>query len=526
MLRLTLILSALLLLTGVTAGAAQPDAYLSDARTAKALAFSFPRGYLSDCVALVSKGTGVSLSVAPPLGDEPLVAYVPRRPLRETMRALEELFDAQWTAGAGPVPAYVLRPEPVKTKKNQAARAQLTKQLMKGLDDQSAQAVQDARKEIASPDNLVGSHLALLLWAHLKPAERAKVLRGERVSLSIPEGSSRLVYEAGLSAARRAPNLSMLEMKPLAGPILATFDLDDWRQNPTENAIPNLRARLTALRADSCVGGIGTVEFVRVPPAPKVAIPPDGRGAAAAPAPTIDRVSGSRDEVVFKIAQVYGVPVLSRHRSSSQPINLEVAGGSLARVMADFALGTESRTQVNARGFQLVRSLTEHTDPIGYPTRSVVEKYLANRPKEGETVHLDQLAELAVLSPIQLGILQRMNRCSSEASFLREAYAVARFYRALSPEQRKEVFSREGIAARSLTHPQLHALLDHKLRRADWEVHEHLQQLSDLRFRFVETKSRGEYSLAMHALRNGRALSSKSLDLPQVEPEDQAALIP
>ena len=103
------------------ASSARAD-YIEDSRTAKGLTLTIPRTALGECLKAMSEASGVSLAASPALASEQLVGHVPRRPLRETMRALEELFDAVWTTLPGSPASYRLDPDPARAKALAAAQ--------------------------------------------------------------------------------------------------------------------------------------------------------------------------------------------------------------------------------------------------------------------------------------------------------------------------------------------------------------------------------------------------------------------
>jgi hypothetical protein len=508
-------LAVAVLLAG--AGAARAD-YGDDSRTAKGVTFGSPRASLGHCLRLLSEATGVTLTAAPALTTEPLVGYVPRRPLRETMQALEALYDGQWVTVPGSPVSYRLDPEPVRAKAAAAARAAAYKEYRKTVDEAAA----DAARRVKAHEPLPASQdqkwrmFPLLLWSHLTPAARDRVLNGETVTISIPQSQVAPIHELILGIASKAP-------APVTGPALATYDLDDR----TGHGIPSIRARATVIRENSVVGAIGSIEFVKQPGAPKPQDAPEGEPLLPAGIGEAGRFSGERDEVTVKLAEEAGVPILSRHRAQGGSSPQVVAGGRRpSDVMADLSNALDADFKSTARGYFLFRSRTEPIDRVGIPTPSVVEKYLALRPPLSQTVSFTALAALVPLSPLQLAVLQHCNVASEDATIAGQIFAVIRFYQSLKPEQQRALFSEQGLAAESLDHRQLHAFLDQKDKRGDLEVHDHLQQIKGLYFRFREERDKDDGTLVLQVLRDGSVITTSNQDLPRVSTEEVAAAVP
>lgn len=510
---ITLALAALL--TG--AQAARAD-YGDDSRTAKGAAFGSPRAPLGQCLRLLSDATGVALTAAPSLATEPLVGYVPRRPLRETMQALEELYDGQWVTVPGSPAGYRLDPEPAHAKAAAAARVAAFKEYRKTVDDAAA----DAARRVKAGEPLPASQdqksrlFPLLLWALLPPADRDRVLNGQTVTLSIPVAQVAAIHELiiGIATKSQAP--------PIA-PALATYDMDDR----TDQGIPVIRARATVLRDNSIVGAIGSIEFIKQPGAPKPPDPPEGDPLLPAGIGDAGRFNGERDEIVVKLAEEAGLPILSRHRVQGGSARTVVGGGKrLSEVMADLSTAIDANYRPTARGFHLFRSRTEVIDRVGLPTMNVVQRYLEQRPALSQLVPFATLAQLAPLSPFQLAVLQRSNLASDDAVIARQIFAVMRFYESLKPEQQKALFSAQGLAADTLDHRQLHAFLDQKDKRGDLEVHDHLQQIKGLYFRFKEEREKDDGTLLLQVVRDGNVVATSNQDLPHVSREEVAAVVP
>jgi hypothetical protein len=156
----------------------------------------------------------------------------------------------------------------------------------------------------------------------------------------------------------------------------------------------------------------------------------------------------------------------------------------------------------------------------------VLQRYLASRPKDGDIVPFVKLAELAPLTPLQLAVLQRSNLASAEAEKARETFAVMRFYQSLTPDQRARLFGESGVSAETLTHAQVHAFLDEKRKRAEFDIHDQLQQLRGLSFRFREVLDKDEDGLVLEALRDGNVVYAGSQALPRAEKEDRLVVTP
>lgn len=492
------------------ARAACANAYLEDVRTARAVTLKVPRCTLAQCLAAFSKAAGIELSAGPALSRQQLVAYVPKRTVRETMSAIEELFDASWTPAGSPS-SYRLDPDPVRTKVRQAARTTLLQKLRKSLDDQAVEAQRKIKTEPLPVDQTAQRDLfPPLLWSQLTPEQRLQVLGGTPVTLTIPEAKAHPAYELAVS-------IALKEKAPLISPLMVTFDLDDRN----ELALPTLRVRATGMRADSIVGAIHSLDVLKGIEIPKPAPPPGG--------PTLPdnigeqgRVGGTRDELILELGEAAGLPLLSRQRAQggTGPA-VVIAGRSVSQVMADVAAACDVAITPSSRGFYLLRSRTEAFDAAG-DVPDWLAKYVARRPAKGQFVSWDLLAELGDLTPLQLAVVQRSNLCTEETITAGEIYTVLRFYRTLSAEQRNAIFSPEGLDVSTLTHPQLHALLDEKVKRGNWEVHGPLQAIKGLRFRFQNTTNDGKPAVTLSAVRDGKDLEAPIVvELPQIEEEEE-----
>jgi hypothetical protein len=510
---LTLAVTALLL----GASAARAD-YGDDARTAKGAAFGSPRAPLGQCLRLLSEATGVTLTAAPVLATEPLVGYVPRRPLRETMQALEELYDGQWVTLPGSPASYRLDLEPTRAKTAAAARVVAFKEYRKTVDDAAADAVRrvKAGEPLPTVIDQRSRMFPLLLWAQLPSADRDRVLNGQTVTISIPVAQIAAIHELIIGIASKT-------LAPPIAPALATYDMDDR----TDLGVPTIRARATVLRENSVVGAIGSIEFIKLPGAPKPPDPPEGDPVLPGGIGDAGRFNGERDEIVVKLGQEAGLPILARHRVQGGSARTVIGGGRrLSEVMADVSASIDADYRPTARGFHLFRSRTEVIDRVGLPTPSVVQQYLAQRPALSQLVPFTTLAGLSPLSPFQLAVLQRSNVAGEDAAIARQIFAVLRFYQSLKPEQQQALFSMQGLMVSTLDHRQLHAFLDQKDKRGDLEVHDHLQQIRGLYLRFKEERDRDDGTLVLEVLRDGNVVATSNQDLPHVSTEEVVKVVP
>jgi len=472
-----------------------------------------PRTALSECLREISSATGVSLTATPALLDEQLVGFVPRRPLRETMRALEELFDGVWTTLPGAPAGYRLDPDPARAKAVSAARSAILKEYRRNADGPAAEAAARVKKGEPLPTGTQAQWdlLGPLLWSHLPSADRDRVLAGQTVTISIPQSEAGAIHDLIVAIATKSK-------APLTAPMLATFDMDD----KIDTGVPSIRARATAMRENSVVGAISGVEFIKPLGGLKAVEAPPGDPLLPATVGETGRFNGERDEVTVTLAAACEIPVLSRHRVQGGSSRTVVAGGRrLTDVMNDLALATDAIYQPNSRGYHLFRSRTEVIDRAGIPPSSVMQRYLKARPAVGGVVPFARLSELAPLTPLQFAVLQRSNLASSEADKGRETFALLRFYQSLTPEQRSQLFSASGLSVEALTHPQLHALLDEKRKRAEFDIHDQLQQIHGLYLRFREEDEKDEDGLILEAVRDGNVVYVSSQSLPRVDQEDR-----
>ena len=195
--------------------------------------------------------------------------------------------------------------------------------------------------------------------------------------------------------------------------------------------------------------------------------------------------------------------------------------------MAELSTSVDATYHPTARGYYLFRSRTEAVDRVGLPSPAVVQQYLSQRPALAQVVPFTTLAVLAPLSPFQLSVLQHYNVASDDAAIARQIFAVMRFYQSLKPEQQKALFTEQGLAAETLDHRQLHAFLDQKDKRGDLEIHDHLQQIKGLYFRFKEEHEReGDGTLILQAVRDGTVVATSNQDLPRVSTEEVVSVVP
>src|SRR5205085_6036753 len=139
------------------------------------------------------------------------------------------------------------------------------------------------------------------------------------------------------------------------------------------------------------------------------------------------------------------------------------------------------------------------------PPPGVVEAYLKARPAKEKRVPFAQEAELAALSPIQIKLLQRSNLCTEDAEFAYETYGLLRFFRLLTPDQRKQLFTADsagnaGLDAATLSHPALHAFPDERTKRGDLNIYGELQEIKGLRIRFAEYTDKRENTFVAQGL--------------------------
>ena len=496
------------------AGPAHAQDFRDDARTARAVTLSCPRASLHECLRVLSEASEVALSAAPGVGDASLVGYVPRRPLRETMSALAELYDGTWSALPGSPAAYRLEPDAGAAKFRAAAWTAQLKKYVGALDELSAETARDVKAGKPVTRGWRQSlRLAMLLWARLPAAERERVVRGTPAMLSIPPEQAGAVYRTMLDITERTD-------QPLAGPLMVSFDLDDRE----DMALPALRTRVSAYRRTSIVCAVSTIDIVRLLPVPKP--PPAPESAADAAVLPRDfggngRFTGSRDDIVLDVGRACDVPLLSRHRPwGGSADTAEVGGRKVTQVCAQIARACDASLTVNARGYHLLRSLSEAVDPSGVPPGDPVRAYLKSRPAKAQRVRLAQLAALAALTPMQVSVLERSNVCSNEASFVRENHALLRFYRALTQAQQESLHADSGLELSSLPQAQLHALVDEDYKTGDLNLSEALQRLDGLRLRFREDPAKEENSLVLQLLRGTETATTRNVDLPVVGIEE------
>ncbi|MGV3719527.1 MAG: hypothetical protein ACO1SX_01345 [Actinomycetota bacterium] len=492
--------------------------YIDDSRTAKGVSLAMPRTSLGEVLREISGATGVKVTAAPGLTEEQLVGYVPRRPLRETMRALEELYDGVWTVLPGSPSSYRLDPDPARAKTLAAARAVALKEYRKSADAPAAEAAARIKKgePLPTSQQLQWDLLGPLLWSHLSSADRDRVLQGQTVTIAIPQAEAGAIHDhIGATATK--------SRAPLAAPVMATFDMDD----KVDTGIPSIRARATAVRENSVVGAISGIEIIKPQAGGKTTEAPPNDPVLPEAVGETGRFNGERDEVMVTLAEACGLPILSRHRVQGGSSRTVVAGGRrMTDVMNDLALAVDATYQPNSRGYHLFRSRTEMIDRAGLPPAAVLQHYLATRPAAGEVVPFAKLAELAPLTPLQLAVLQRSNLASAEAEKARETFAVMRFYQSLTPEQRSLLFTESGLSAEKLTHTQVHAFLDEKRKRAEFDIHDQLQQMRGLAFRFREEPEKDEDGLILEAVRDGNIVVASTQALPRTEKEDRLVVTP
>lgn len=508
-----------LLLGGLCAPAHGADEHLSDVRTARSVALEIPRTTLRQAVQALSEGTEVPLSVAPGLTELPLTGYLPNRPLREIMGALATLFDAAWAVQPGNPAGYRLEPDPVAAKASVAARESLLKKLRKDWDDASADVSRKIQSGMLTPAGRSQQVqvFANLIWNLAPPADRDRVLSGATVTFPIAEAQARPIYELMLALSSKA-------VQPLKGPLMATIDIEDR----ADTAFPLLRTRATARRENSILSIItASLEF---PSQPVKKEDPLVAGFAedyefATGVGENGRFNGTRDEILMQVAKTANAPVLSRHRAYGASAGIGGGGRKLSQVIEDLATVSDAVASSTPRGFHLIRSRTEPLDTLGLAPRERLQAFVSRLPATGKAVPLETIIELAPLTSLQLSVLHRSNVALEPIGFARETYALIRFYHALKPEQRTALFTKEGLDAASLSHLQLHLLLDQRDKRGDFDIYEHLQEIRGLRFRFMPENDEDGEGLTLQLFRGDTLVSTQSLDLPIYEPEPRPTAV-
>jgi hypothetical protein len=278
--------------------------------TFRNVTLTLPRCTLAKALEALSGAAKVRLVAAPSLAEERLVGHVPGRPVKQTMEALAELFDSRWVALPVGGSGYRLEPIPEKEKSARAARQAYLAKLRAALDQEGAESLKEAKK-IGLPSDgesrLRTRKFGMTLWAALPAAKRDDVLRGVPYTLSIPLPAAKPIYQMLLL-------LTEKDEAPPVGPLLVTYDLDE----KGENMLPQLRARATAMRKNSIIGAFGVLDLTTIVPLPLA--PPSTTTRPDDPklGTTVGengRFVGTRDELVAKVAEGCGVPVLSRHRA-------------------------------------------------------------------------------------------------------------------------------------------------------------------------------------------------------------------
>lgn len=498
--------------------------YLEDARTARAVQLSVPRSSLRETLLALSSVAGFELTATPALAEERLVGYVPRRALRETMQALETLFEARWTRVPGMGGGYLLSPDPVRARAESEQQAAALKRMRARLDALAVQAQKQAAVGNPPEDTLSPPTTPVpVLWQHLTPPDRDRVLRGASVTISIPIERIGPLNVWMVNSSRREP-------APLTEPLLATYDLDYDLDFPEGRGALALRARATGRRENSLIAIIGIQELSRLgQPARPAQVEEMPAGEQFPPkVGGTGRFFGGRDEVLARLAEACGVPILSRHRPQKQTANITAGGRSLSTVLTDLSTLYDVTPTLTSRGFCLLRDAGVVPEISLRPLATVVAEYLKGRPPVGSVVTLAQMSPLGALIPGQLAVLAQSSQCSAEARFLTGttsggdaspqvgAYAIVRFYASLSPEQRVALASTEGLDMAALTHRQLHTLIDARGKRGDFDLFPHLNEIREMRLRFRERPEQKEDNLILQAMRGGMTEAGVTLNLPVV----------
>ncbi len=501
----------------LVAAPARAADYREDARTARSVSLASPRAALGRCVGLLGETVGVPLRVAPTLAHEPLTGYVPTRPLRETLDALAELYDGVWVSFTeGTVSGYRLDPDPARSRAFIAARKALLRRYAQAID---AQAVQASAPAPPNTRSLAAEQLlCLAAWQGLSRAEQERLLTGEVVVALLRERAAARVLAAMPQGKKTAPI-------PPSATVAVSLEFDDR----TDSATPSLRACVAAIgKVDPAVSrtvasGTGRLDILSL-------VPPDP--ASPPPVPTEDEarfgekaadngfLSGTRDDVMLRLAVEGKVPVLSRHRPIGGSFGLPLAGKPISQAIHELASSCAASARATNRGYWLLRSRTELLDPSASYPAEVVQGLAGHAPDKGP-IPFASLAPLAGLSALQLSALERSNLCSTAANHAREYPALLRFYRSLRPEQQKSLFGTGGLPAAGLQPAQIVTLADERYRRGDWDLGSAFQNWSEVTLRFREIRSVTEGSVEMEALRSGEILTRATIALPVPEPEDQ-----
>lgn len=485
------------------------------------VSLTLPRCTLAKALQALSTAAKVRLTVAPALAEERLVGHVPGRSLKQTMDALAELYDARWTRIVGSE-GFRLEPVPEKERSARAARQAYLAKLRAALDREGAESLAEAKNGGFPGDTESRARtrkLGMVLWAVLPAAARNKVLRGTPYTLSLPNAAARPVYQMLLLVTEK-------DDAPPVGPLLITYDLDE----KGENMLPQVRARVTAMRKNSIIGAFGVLDLttlVPLPLAPPSTTTRPDEPKLAASVGYGGRFVGIRDELAVKVAEGCGVPVLSRHRAlPDSTYALNAANRTIGAVVDDLARQCDATASVTQSGFRLLRSNSEVIDSLYYPTPAIVERYLKTQPAVGKRVPFESVAPLAALSPIQIKVLQRSNTCTEAAEFAYDCYGLLRFYNTLSPAQRLRLFDASsptappGLAVKGLSHGALHAFLDERTKRGDLNIYGELQDKGDLSLLFRQRPDQPEAPFMAKGLRGGEEKATATRELAEVNQEE------
>jgi hypothetical protein len=300
--------------------------------------------------------------------------------------------------------------------------------------------------------------------------------------------------------------------------------------------LPQLRARATAMRENSIIGAFGVLDLTTLVGLPKPPEIPEV-GTDLPPLATNigenGRFIGTRDELVARVGAGCNLPVLSRHRAlPDSTYNLNAAGRRAPQLIGDLARQCDSTYTLTSRGYYLLQSNSAIIDSLYLPPANVVEAYLKARPAKDKRIPFAQQSDLAAMSPIQLKILARSNLCSEDAEFAYDTYGLLRFFRLLTPEQRKQLFSsgaagldasaaQPGLDAATLSHAALHAFLDERTKRGDLNIYGELQEMKGLRLRFAEYTDKRENTFVAQGLRGAEIKTTATRELAQVDEEYQ-----
>ncbi len=485
---------------------AAPADHREDPRTLRSLSFRCPRALLGRALEALAAPLGVRLTASPALGRHEIMGYLPPRPLRESMDAIAELFDAEWAAADG---GYRLDPSPAPWKQLELDQRAAARRIMGQLDAMAATLAGKLRAGEALRGREADQAAALLAWPHIPVPARERALMGEIVTLALPEPAARALLPQILPQGTPLP----------AARVLVTLDLDDR----SDTCLPSLRTHISAIGPAAAYFNTGRVDYwTLLPPAPKP--PAFDQGAGEVPFPPgwfkQGAIDGTRDEVIIAVGTAARLPVLARTRSMGGGFGVTVGGRLPSAVLGDIAGGCAAGLSQTARGYYLIRSQTPAADLTGVPIPAAVaalERYDAARKREGPTA-AERLAPLAGIPLLHLSTLERANLCTTEIGFVRENYGLVAFLAGLSQAQLLSLRGPSGLPFDSLKPEQLHALLDERYKVAELELREPLRSLRGLSLGAQQVAGGAELTLQLR--RGAEVIQTVALELPVPEPEE------